>query len=117
MADLYGVGKRKEMGGGRLHILPIISLFWRRPRPSLSSLLLRTTRAIYSENFSGKDTGSPGSFGEWRGAHSLPLFSSKEELRKTEAGIHSDATPPAEHAAGSGPSCRLSPGLSRRGVG
>ena len=42
---------------------------------------------------------------------------SKEELRKTEAGIHSDATPPAEYAAGSGPSCRLSPGLSRRGVG
>ena len=42
---------------------------------------------------------------------------SKEELRKTEAGIHSDATPPAEHAAGSGPSCRLSRSLSRRGVG
>ena len=76
MADFYGVGKRKEMGGGRLHNLPIISLFWRRLRPSLSSSLLRTTRAIYSDNFSSKDTGSPCSLGGWRGAHSLPLFSS-----------------------------------------
>ena len=36
----------------------------------------------------------------------------KEELRRTEAGVHSDATPPAEDTAASGPSCLLSPGLS-----
>lgn len=36
----------------------------------------------------------------------------KEELRRTEAGVHSDATPPAEDTAASSPSCLLSPGLS-----
>ena len=113
MADLYGVGKRKEMGGGRLHILPIISLFWRRPRPSLSSSLFRTTREIYSENFSSKDTGLPGSFGRWRGAHSLPLFSSKEELRKSKAGFTATPLPPRSTQPGAVPAAafpRVCPG-------
>lgn len=45
------------LGGGENNSTSFtsIALFWRRPGPSLCSSLLRTTRAIYLENFSSKD--------------------------------------------------------------
>lgn len=65
--------------------LSAMALCW-RPENSHCSSLLRTTGAIYLENFSSKDTGLPGSSGGWRDAHSLPLsLFAKEELRKTKA--------------------------------
>lgn len=83
MADLQGGRKGK---GWDCSFFTSVALFWKRPGFSLCSSLLGTTRAIYLENFSSTDTGSPGLSGGWRDAHSLPLsLLSKEELRKTKA--------------------------------
>lgn len=115
MADLQGGRKGK---GWDCSFFTSVVLFWRRPGFSPCSSLLGTTRAIYLENFSSTDTGSPGLSGGWRDAHSLPLsLLFEEELRKTKArrssqGGHSEATPLTEDTARSGPSCLPSPGLS-----